>query len=85
MNAVKPARVTPTPTAPTLLVHMFATVPLVFMEMLHIAKVNITCYQFLPLPLSKANYLNLMNTSISFQFRHFMQALTFVFLQFPYK
>ena len=37
---VNPVRVTPTPTAPTLLVHMSATVPLVFMEMILIVKVK---------------------------------------------
>ena len=55
MNAVKPVRVTPTPTALIRQDHMSATVPPVIREMLHIAKVNITCYQFLPLPLSKVN------------------------------
>ena len=40
MNAVKAARVTPTPTAPTYQVHMCATVPLVFMEMILTAKVK---------------------------------------------
>ena len=40
MNAVKPTRVTPTPTAPTYQVHMSATVPLVFMEMILTVKVK---------------------------------------------
>ena len=40
MNAVKAARVTPTPTAPTYQVHMCATVPLVFMEMILTVKVK---------------------------------------------
>ena len=55
MNAMKPARVTLTPTALIHQDHMSATVPPVIREMLHIAKVNITCYQFLSLLLSKAN------------------------------
>ena len=37
---VNPVRVTPTPSAPTLLLHMSATVPLVFMEMILIVKVK---------------------------------------------
>ena len=41
---VNPARVTPTPTAPTLLVHISPTVLLVIMEMVLIAKLKKKTY-----------------------------------------